>query len=81
METKDKRRNDMGMNFPRPDGKGMVQGDSGAMPNRGTGTGFNGDTYGADTSQSAINSMGSIKSSTKSDMADERPGCNNKGNC
>ena len=71
----------MGANFPRPDGSGVVQGDSGAMPDRGTGTGFNGDTYGADTSQSAINRLGGIKSATKSNPADMNPGCNNKEGC
>lgn len=45
----------MGKNFPRPDGSGVVQGDSAAMPDGGTGIGSNGDTYGADVSQSAIN--------------------------
>jgi hypothetical protein len=69
----------MGKNFPRPTGE--LQGDDKAMPDRGTGTGINGDTHGADTSQSAINSMGSIKSATKSHAPDERPGCNNKGAC
>ena len=71
----------MGKNFPRPDGSGVVQGDSGAMPDRGTSTGFNGDTYGADTSQSAINREGGIKSHTQSHAPDERPGCNNRKGC
>lgn len=71
----------MGKNFPRPDGSGVVQGDSAAMPDRGTGIGSNGDTYGADVSQSAINREGGIKSATKSDARDMNPGCNNKKGC
>lgn len=46
---------------------GELQGDSRPMPNRGTGTGMNGDTYGADLSQSATNRTVGIKGSTKSD--------------
>lgn len=42
-----------------------------SLPNRGTGTGLNDDTYGADTSVDATNRLGSIKSSTGSDPADE----------
>ena len=41
---------------------GVVRGDSGAMPNRGTGSGFThvgNDTYGADVSQGALNKRGS----------------------
>ena len=69
----------MGKNFPRPTGE--LQGDDKAMPDRGTSTGFNGDTYGADTSQSAINREGGIKSATQSHAPDERPGCNNRKGC
>lgn len=69
----------MGKNHPRPTGE--LQGDDGAMPNRGTGTGFNGDNYGADTSQEAINRQGGISGSTKSHSPDERPGCNNRRGC
>ena len=46
---------------------GDLQGDTRAMPNRGTRTGLNGDTYGADLSVDATNSLGSIKSTSKSD--------------
>jgi len=41
---------------------GVVRGDSGAMPNRGTSSGFThvgNDTYGADVSQGANNTRGS----------------------
>ena len=71
----------MGKNFPRPDGSGVVQGDSASMPDRGTSTGFNGDTYGADVSQSAINRQGGISGTSKSHDPDERPGCNNRKGC
>jgi hypothetical protein len=71
----------MGKNFPRPDGSGVVQGDDKAMPDRGTSTGFNGDTYGADTSQSAINRQGGISGACKSDAPDTEPGCNNLKGC
>jgi len=71
----------MGKNFPRPDGTGVVQGDSGAMPERGTKTGFNGVSYGADVSQDAINRQGGIKSATRSDPCNEACGCNNKEDC
>lgn len=70
----------MGKNFPRPDDSGVVRGDSGAMPDRGTKTGMNGDTYGADLSTNATNRQGSI-SGAKSDAWDEKPGCNNKEGC
>lgn len=46
---------------------GEVQGDSKAIPDRGTSTGMNGDSYGADLSQDSTNSAGSIKGSTQSD--------------
>ena len=68
----------MGKNFPRPDGSGVVQGDSAAMPDRGTKTGLNGDTYGADISPDAINRQGGITGATKSHAPDVMAGCNNK---
>lgn len=49
---------------------GELQGDSKSIPNKGTGTGFHGadpQLDGAGTGQDDTNSMGSIKSSTKSD--------------
>ena len=46
---------------------GILQGDDKAMPDRGTGTGMNGDAYGADLGQDASNAMGSINSDTQSD--------------
>lgn len=69
----------MGKNFPRP--TGQIQGDDKAMPDRGTGTGFNGDNYGADTSQSATNRQGGISGATKSHAPDEVAGCNNRKGC
>ena len=69
----------MGKNFPRP--TGQLQGDDKAMPDRGTGTGFNGDNYGADTSQSAINRQDGISGATKSHAPDEVAGCNNRKGC
>ena len=51
---------------------GNLQGDDKAMPDRGTGTGTNGDTYGADIGPDATNGMGSIKGSTGSDAAGQR---------
>lgn len=45
---------------------GELQGDTRPMPDRGTSTGVD-DTYGADLSQEATNSQGSIASATKSD--------------
>ena len=68
----------MGKNFPRPDGSGVVQGDDRAMPDRGTSTGLNGDTYGADTSPTAINRMGGIKSHTQSHDYGMKPGKHNQ---
>lgn len=70
----------MGKNFPRPDGSGVVQGDSGAMPDRGTRTGFvSGDTtLGADTSADAINRQGGMKSHTGSHAPEARPGRHNQ---
>lgn len=67
----------MKRNFPLPDGGDMVRGDSSAMPYRGTGTGLNGDTYGADIGQSSTNRIGGISGATKSDSPDEDH-CKNK---
>lgn len=39
---------------------GTLQGDDKAMPDRGTSTGMNGDTYGADLSVDATNRIGSV---------------------
>ena len=69
----------MGKNFPRP--TGQLQGDDRAMPDRGTRTGFNGDTYGADTSPSAINRQGGISGATQSHSPEEKPGGNNRKGC
>ncbi len=46
---------------------GDVKGDSKSIPDKGTGTGLNGDSYGASIERDATNSTGSIKGSTKSD--------------
>lgn len=46
---------------------GQLQGDTSAMPDRGTGTGLNGDSYGADLSSEALNRLGSIGSAAQSD--------------
>lgn len=72
----------MGTNHPRPtgnirDGNGDLPG----LPDRGTGTGLNGDTYGADISPTAINRQGGIAGATKSHAPDEKPGCNNRKGC
>ena len=48
---------------------GELQGDTGALRNRSTGTGVV-DAYGADLSGDATNRAGSIKGSSKSDPAD-----------
>lgn len=50
---------------------GELMGDTKAMPDRGTSTGMNGDTYGADLSQGALNRHGSIKGTSKSDSPGE----------
>ena len=72
----------MGKNFPRPDGSGVVQGDSASMPDRGTSTALGGnETYGFDTSDKAINRQGGITGATKSHSPDEKPGCNNRKGC
>ena len=44
-----------------------LEGDSKPMGNAGTGTGLNGDTYGADISGDATNPLGNITGATKSD--------------
>jgi hypothetical protein len=49
---------------------GQLQGDDKTVSDKGTSTGFNGDTYGADTSQTATNRIGSITGATKSDQPD-----------
>jgi len=41
-----------------------------SMPDRGTSTGLNGDTYGADLSGDATNRQGGLGSKTKSDAMD-----------
>lgn len=46
-----------------------VQGDGTAMPDKGTSTGLNGDTYGANLAVDATNSMGQISSATMSQQA------------
>lgn len=52
----------------RPSGE--LQGDTKAMPDRGTKTGAT-DTYGADISEGAKNAQGKITGATKSDAWDE----------
>lgn len=54
--------------FPLPTGELNVPT---SMPNKGTGTGFNGDSYGADTGMDSTNRMVGISGSTKSDKWDE----------
>lgn len=54
---------------------GKLQGDSTPMRDAGTGTGLNGDTYGAELAQDATNRMGGIGGSSKSD-----PALNNNAN-
>ncbi|MDD2989806.1 MAG: hypothetical protein PHI64_12690 [Zoogloea sp.] len=46
---------------------GDLQGDTKPMPDRGTTTGLQGDTYGADLGCDATNSRGSIASTSRSD--------------
>jgi len=46
---------------------GELQGDTKAMPDRGTRTGMNGDAMGADVSQDACNCQGGISGATGSD--------------
>jgi hypothetical protein len=52
---------------------GELQGDTKSMPDRGTSTGMSGNTDlgGMSIGADSTNSMGSIKSSTKSDAIDE----------
>ena len=57
--------------YPSPDGSGVVQGDNKPMPYRGTGTGLNGDTYGANLDMDADNRIVGISGYTKSDPWDE----------
>lgn len=59
---------------------GMLQGDTKPMPMRGTGAGVS-DTYGADTSGDAKNSMGSMRSMTGSDPAMDNMPCNPQERC
>lgn len=47
----------------------------GAMPDRGTSTGLNGDTYGADLSVDATNSQGGMGNAAKSEPAFENCAC------
>lgn len=54
---------------------GNLEGDSKAMPDRGTGTGVT-DTYGADLSLTARNRKGSITGATQSNEALENCPCN-----
>lgn len=49
---------------------GELQGDSKAIPDRGTGTGVT-DSYGADLSADATNRLGSIRGMTGSDPGDQ----------
>lgn len=49
---------------------GELQGDTRPMPDRGTGTGLNGDTYGASLDQGATNSRGRIGRDAMSDAMD-----------
>lgn len=58
---------DSGMYHPT----GELQGDDKAMPDRGTGTGMNGDSYGADLSVDATNSQGTFNAD--SDRMDQLP--------
>jgi hypothetical protein len=60
-------------NLPNKDGS--LRGDTKAMPMKGTETGLNGDTYGADLGQSALNGEGKITGGTKSNPMDQ---CFNK---
>lgn len=46
---------------------GDLQGDTKPMPDRGTTTGLQGDTYGADLGCDATNGLGSITSTSRSD--------------
>jgi hypothetical protein len=46
---------------------GQVKGDRKSLPDKGTKTGLNGDTYGADLSPEATQPRGKITGATKSD--------------
>lgn len=52
---------------------GDLQGDTKGMPDRGTSTGLNGDTYGADISGDATNSMGGMSDTGSDDMSCDMP--------
>lgn len=45
---------------------GVIKGDTKGLPNKGTTTGLNGDTYDADLSLDATNPLGKITGATKS---------------
>ena len=45
-----------------------------SLPNRGTSTGLNGDTYGADLSVDATNGMGSLKDTGSNPAEETCPG-------
>lgn len=60
----------------RPNKDGSLRGDARNMPDRGTRTGLNGDTYGASLERDATNSRGSFDAG--SDPVNEKPGRNNK---
>lgn len=54
---------------------GAVKGDGKGLPDKGTATGLNGDSYDADLSGDATNRKGRISGSTQSDAAfDNLPG-------
>ena len=57
----------------KPDGTGVVMGDTKAMPNKGTTTGMPDNTYdlGVSIDQDATNTMGGISGSTQSDAMDK----------
>jgi hypothetical protein len=55
--------------YHRPDGSGVVQGDSKAMPMKDSGS-MAPETYGADLGSDATNRIGSIRSTSKSDPMD-----------
>jgi hypothetical protein len=49
---------------------GQIQGNTKDLPDRGTSTGLNGDTYGADIGADATNRVGRMTDCTKSDPAE-----------
>ncbi len=66
-EGKDTNKGKMGgSGMYRP--SGVLQGDTGGMPNKGTETGLNGDTYGADLGQSATNCIGGMRGTDSDGM-------------